>query len=158
MHISAGVDVSMAVSTHGEVYGWGNTNYGCIGVNNTKTNFVCQPHKVTIKNVDGEEIKAIDVEAGYLHSLIVGVDGSLHMCGNVEIDENDSNETKDDINQETPRSSRIMMEPGHIPDFNIWHRIAEPKEEQESTKWKKYGKYELKGRSAMMAEKEKWNI
>jgi len=154
MQISAGVDVSMAVSTEGEVYGWGNTKNGCIGVNNSKTNFVSLPDKVTIKNVHGEEIKSIDVEAGYLHSLIIGVDGSLHLCGNVDIDENDLNEAEE-VQSEIKSS---LMEPAHISNFNIWHRIAEPKEENESVKWKKYGKYELKGRSAMMAEKEKWNI
>ena len=31
-----------------------------------------------------------------------------------------------------------------IPDFNIWHRIPEPKEFVKKEKWKKYGKYEVK--------------
>jgi hypothetical protein len=40
---------------------------------------------------------------------------------------------------------------------NIWHRLKEPTEAKEKLKWKKYGKYELKGRSAMKAEADKWN-
>jgi len=37
--------------------------------------------------------------------------------------------------------------PAKLPDFNIWHRIAEPKMHVVKEKWKKYGTYEVKGRS-----------
>ena len=156
MQISAGVDISMAVSTKGEVFAWGNTKNGCIGLKNTKTNFVCIPHKVTIQNAQGEEIKAIDVEAGYAHSLVIGIDGSLHTCGYVEIDESDLSRRPEDAGVREEISNKAQ--PEQVPNFNIWHRLPEPKEDTVSTKWKKYGKYELKGRSAMMADKEKWNI
>jgi hypothetical protein len=42
--------------------------------------------------------------------------------------------------------------PALISGYNIWHRIAEPKEMIVREKWSKYGKYELKGRSKMMNE------
>lgn len=152
MQISAAVDVSMAVSTTGEVYGWGNTKNGRIGVKNkSETDFVTIPHKIVVKNPDGEEIKAVDVEAGYVHSIVVGCDGSIHMCGSVETDEQDCPDNNDPL---TPGSE---THPCQLPDFNIWHRLPEPKEVTQAVKWKKYGKYELKGRSAMMAEKKKWN-
>lgn len=40
-----------------------------------------------------------------------------------------------------------------VPNFNIWHRLAEPKAHVvKAERWKKYGKYELKGRSKMLTE------
>ncbi len=136
----------MAVSTTGEVYAWGNTKNGVIGLNKDKT-FVSLPHKVTVTSPCGSEIKAVDVECGYVHSVIVAVDGSLHMCGVVDTDEDDS--TGEGLSDES------KIRPVQVPDFNIWHRVPEPREEKTTVKWKKYGKYELKGRSAMLAEKAK---
>ena len=40
-----------------------------------------------------------------------------------------------------------------VPNFNIWHRIPEVNEVQpveKKERWKKYGKYEVKGRSKNM--------
>lgn len=137
--------MSMAVSTTGKVYGWGNTKNGRIGVKNTETDFVRRPHEVDITNSNGEELKAVDVEAGYVHSMIVCIDGTVLMCGDV-----DSCEGKKPL---VPGSD---TKPSQIPDFNIWHRLSEPKEiEKKAEKWKKYGKYEMKGRSALMAQKNK---
>lgn len=148
MQISAGVDVSMAVSTTGQVYGWGNTKDGRIGVTNSESDFVHLPHKIDIKNSEGEELKAVDVEAGYVHSMIVCIDGTILMCGDVETDEADAPAGKEPL---VPGSD---IRPTQVPDFNIWHRIPEPTTEvKRAVKWKKYGKYELKGRSAMMAQK-----
>jgi hypothetical protein len=43
--------------------------------------------------------------------------------------------------------------PRQVADFNIWHRIPEPKEYVgKKEKWKKLGKYEVKGRVKMMTE------
>jgi alpha-tubulin suppressor-like RCC1 family protein len=152
MQISAGVDISMAVSTTGQVYGWGNTKDGRIGVkfseSDFESDFVHLPHKVDIRNTDGEELKAVDVEAGYVHSMIVCIDGTILMCGDVETDEADAPAGKEPL---VPGSD---IRPTQVPDFNIWHRIPEPTTEvKQAVKWKKYGKYELKGRSAMMAQK-----
>jgi|AntRauTorckE5430_2_1112549.scaffolds.fasta_scaffold09119_1 alpha-tubulin suppressor-like RCC1 family protein len=147
MQISAGVDVSMAVSTTGKVYGWGNTKDGRIGVKNTETDFVRLPHEVNIMNSNGEELKAVDVEAGYVHSMIVCIDGTVLMCGEVESD-----------GGKEPFVQDSNIKPSQLPDFNIWHRLPQPKEViEKAEKWKKYGKYELKGRSAMVAHKDKYN-
>lgn len=147
MQISAGVDTSMAVSTKGEVYAWGITKNGRIGVC-TEGDYVSKPHRVHITNPTGEEIKAVDVECAYQHSLIIGVDGSFHYCGNTNVDSLES--------ESLVEGSEIR--PCQIPNLNIWHRTPEPSEEVVQTKWKKYGKYELKGRSAMLAKANKWNI
>jgi hypothetical protein len=43
--------------------------------------------------------------------------------------------------------------PRQVADFNIWHRIPEHKEHVvKKEKWKKFGKYEVKGRAKMMEE------
>lgn len=150
MQISAGVDISMAITTTGHVYAWGNTKNGRIGVENYATDFVCLPHKVKLLNKNWQKKQAVDVECGYTHSIIVCVDGTIHTCGYVDTDRADA---EDGFEPLTPGSDD---KPIQIPDFNIWHRLPEPTENKKKDKWKKYGKYELKGRSAMMAEKEKW--
>lgn len=52
----------------------------------------------------------------------------------------------------------LIGEPNQVQDFNIWHRLKEPKEEKQKVAWKKYGKYELKGRRKMMEESDKWGV
>ena len=48
--------------------------------------------------------------------------------------------------------------PIQIPNFNIWHRTSEPKKNVEKKeRWKKFGKYETKGRTKMMQEAKEWN-
>jgi hypothetical protein len=42
--------------------------------------------------------------------------------------------------------------PRQVADFNIWHRTPEPTEHVKKEKWKKFGKYEVKGRAKMMTE------
>jgi hypothetical protein len=43
--------------------------------------------------------------------------------------------------------------PRQVADFNIWHRIPEHKVTVvKKEKWKKFGKYEVKGRAKMMEE------
>jgi alpha-tubulin suppressor-like RCC1 family protein len=138
MQMSAGVDMSMAVSTTGEVYAWGKTDGGRIGLG-LQTARVTLPRRLLIES-NGEPIKAVDVECGYVHSIVVGLNGTIHQCGIVGVDgEADGLVT--------------TGEPKQTEDFNIWHRIPEPKEHQAKTaRWKKYGKYEVKGRQKMNAE------
>jgi len=146
MQISAGVDTTMVVSTMGEVWAFGNTKNGCIGLQ-SKNNYVFTPHRVDIKNESGAIVKAVDVEAGYVHSMIVNLDGSVYMCGVLDLDEMDGPGPEDSI------TTGSKMFPCQVPNFNIWHRLPEPKDEKKKAKkWVKYGKYELKGRSSMMAE------
>lgn len=129
--MSAGVDMSMAVSATGDVYAWGKAKEGRIGLGNN--NDICLPRKVDVGDAN---FKGVDVECGYVHSLIIGLDGSVYQCGGVGVD------GKDD-GQNTGGDGFPVL----LSGYNIWHRIAEPKEKVFKQQWKKYGKYELKGRS-----------
>jgi alpha-tubulin suppressor-like RCC1 family protein len=80
MQISAGVDMSMAVDTKGNVYAWGKTDGGRIGLGMSKLQ-VTLPRRVSVTNPEGAPVKCVDVECGYVHSVLVGLDGTLHMCG-----------------------------------------------------------------------------
>ena len=132
--MSAGVDMSMAVSTTGEVYAWGKTAGGRIGLP--------EGSNVTLPRQVSHSGPAVDVECGYVHSVIVGLDGTLTVCGHVGLGEEADGRRDDEL--EGPQS---------IPNFNIWHRLPPPREEVVQTaRWKKYGKYEVKGRSQMMEE------
>lgn len=94
MQMSAGVDISMAVSTTGDVYAWGKTDGGRIGLAGTgavsipRRVFACSPD-------DGVPIKAVDVDCGYVHSLIVGLNGTIHMCGGVGVNGADDGQQKE---------------------------------------------------------------
>ena len=137
MQMSAGVDISMAVSTEGKVYAWGKTDEGRIGLG-LNHNRVTLPRRMRLEH-QGKEIKAVDVECGYVHSLVVALNGTIHQCGEVGLD------GKADGANSTGEARQVA-------DFNIWHRIPEPKEHVKTEKWKKYGKYEVKGRQKMMTE------
>jgi len=154
IQISAGVDISMAVSSTGDVYAWGKTVGGRIGIpqqNSTGNDDVLVPTLVSLDDANGVKVKAIDVECGYVHSLIVGLDGTIHICGGVGIDGNDDGQQRVDGDLQKGLPSQVR-------DFNIWHRLKEPSEKTKIVKWEKYGKYELKGRRKMMSEAEKWGI
>jgi alpha-tubulin suppressor-like RCC1 family protein len=133
--LSAGVDMSMAVSTTGDVYSWGKTDNGRIGLGMTigKVNV---PHLVPL----AEHVKAVDVECGYVHSMILGVDGTVHVCGNVGVEGDWDGLQLDGNDDGRPRM---------IEGMNVWHRLAAPTDEPvvKAPPRKKYGKYEVKGRS-----------
>lgn len=138
IQMSAGVDMSMAVSATGDVYAWGKTDGGRLGLG-TKKARITLPTKVEVSS-DGHPIKAVDVECGYVHSVIVGLDGTIHTCGEVGIDGNADGQDG-------------AGEPVQENDFNIWHRVREPTEQVvKAERWKKFGKYEVKGRRKMMSE------
>ena len=137
--MSAGVDMSMAVTTMGDVYAWGKTDGGRIGLGH-EVRRVTVPTKIKIQsNHGGELLKAIDVDCGYVHSIVVALNGTIHLCGSVGINGESDGETG-------------YGTPTQVEDLNIWHRIPEPKEQVTKEKWKKYGKYEVKGRQKMMTE------
>lgn len=148
MQISAGVDLSMAVSTEGCVYSWGKSDGGRLGLAKSR-GIVNIPRVVQLESNVGRPVKAVDVECGYVHSVIVGLDGTLYQCGGVGID------GAEDGQQEEVDLMDIGK-PVQIKDFNIWHRMPEPKAAvKQKERWKKYGKYELKGRSKMMANRDR---
>ena len=136
--MSAGVDMSMAVSSTGDVYAWGKTDGGRLGLGTAKSR-VTVPTKVKVVS-DGHPVKAVDIECGYVHSVIVGLNGTVHTCGKVGIDGNDDGQDG-------------AGEPVQEDDFNIWHRVKEPTEKVvQQDRWKKLDKYEVKGRAKMMSE------
>jgi alpha-tubulin suppressor-like RCC1 family protein len=139
--MSAGVDISMAVDTKGNVYAWGKASDGRLGLGMGRRE-VKIPSKVDMSDAN---FKAVDVECSYVHAMIVGLDGSVYQCGGVGTDGKDDGQELDD---EDERKGF----PALLDGFNIWHRIAEPKEKVVKKEWSKYGKYELKGRSKMMQE------
>jgi alpha-tubulin suppressor-like RCC1 family protein len=135
MQFSAGVDTSMAVSTKGDVYAFGKTDGGRIGLGLQHAR-ITTPQKVTI-TCDGKEVKAVDVECGYVHSVVVGLNGTIHICGGVGVEGEADGQNGSGI-------------PEQEPNFNIWHRLKEPEEHIKTERWKKYGKYEVKGRQKML--------
>ena len=138
IQMSAGVDMSMAVSATGAVYAWGKTDGGRLGLGTAQAR-VNVPTKVNLVS-NGIPMKAVDVECGYVHSVIVGLNGTVHTCGQVGIDGNADG--KDGSG-----------EPVQENDFNIWHRVREPTERVvKQERWKKFGQYEVKGRKKMMSE------
>lgn len=159
IRMSAGVDMSMAISTKGDVYGWGKTEKGRLGLG-LDNSYITIPKQIQLKEVLSKEannkndddtnnhsnnndtiIKAVDVDCGYVHSLIVAVDGTVYQCGKVGIDGE-----ADGVNMDSGG------QPQQLDDFNIWHRVPEPKEYVKTERWKKYGKYEVRGRQKMLTD------
>lgn len=92
IQISAGVDASMAVSSNGDVYSWGKCSGGRIG-HPSSVGDVLLPRVVPM------DVKGVDVECGYVHSLIVGIDGSIHVCGAVGLNgEDDGQQEEETLN------------------------------------------------------------
>ncbi len=105
---SAGVDISMAVSTEGDVYGWGKGKGGRIGLGLSDVDILL-PRRIPLG-----EIKAIDVECGYVHSVIVGLNGNIFMCGGMlGEDENNSNGQ----NQEHIEQNECSCDDGTLVQF-----------------------------------------
>jgi alpha-tubulin suppressor-like RCC1 family protein len=139
LQMSAGVDMSMAVDTTGTVWAWGKTDGGRLGLGLHKSR-INVPRRVSVvstdKELQGQPLKAVDVECGYVHSVIVALNGTLHVCGGVGVE------------GEADGQFGSTGEPEQLEDINIWHRLKEPKEATVKTeRWKKFGKYEVKGRS-----------
>ena len=136
MQISAGVDISMAVSTKGDVFSWGKTSGGRTGLS-VSTDEVTFPTKVKLKSTNDDELKAIDVECGYMHSLVIALDGTIHMCGGVGTDGSSDGQSMRDIadgveigtfqlfsnfrikfNKDSPIVSNILSgRPAQVPEF-----------------------------------------
>lgn len=148
--MSAGVDISMAVSTKGHVYAWGRTDGGRIGLGNARGEVLVPTRIHLLDQKDRTDVPAVDVECAYVHSLIVGLNGTVHICGGVGVDgEADGQRDDEDTNVDDASSPGL---PRQLDDLNVWHRLPDPKEEVvKKEKWKKFGKYEVRGRSKMMA-------
>ena len=140
--MSAGVDMSMAVSTSGDVYAWGKTDGGRLGLGRTAPSIVTSPRRVSLDGMDVP--RAVDVACGYVHSIVVALDGTLWQCGGVGVDgEKDGSQI---IQEESEWDGR----PQRIPQIQLWQPLPEPqKEVAPKARWQKLGKYEVKGRSQM---------
>ena len=149
VNISAGVDTSMCVTDNGEVYAWGRTKNGRIGLGMNEGK-VCQPRRLYLK--PEYEGGAVAVETGYVHSLIVLATGETLICGGVGINDDVDGAARGDDGK--PRAIEVEEE----GILNIWQRQKEQTVQKEQVKWEKYGKYETKGRRAMMAEAQKWGM
>ena len=71
-----------------------------LGMDNTTVNI---PRPVQIHDDKGALLKAVDVDAGYVHSLIVGLNGTVHLCGNVGIDGANDGQVVEEDSTETTR-------------------------------------------------------
>lgn len=82
LKISAGCDISMAVDTFGKVYAFGLSKGGRLGLPVNAN--VCLPRQVRVWDADNDvPMKAVDIDCGYVHSLILGINGTLFECGKV---------------------------------------------------------------------------
>jgi hypothetical protein len=80
------------------------------------------------------------------------LNGTIHVCGGVGVDgEDDGQQQQDAAQQASSEFPCSQGRPRQIADFNIWHRLPEPKEVQVKKKYVKYGKYEVKGRTKMLS-------
>lgn len=143
--ITAGVDISMVVVDDGGVFAWGRTKNGRNGLG-MQEGSVTIPRQVQLGDHTG---LAVDVEAAYVHSLIVLCTGETLICGGVGVDDSVDGAGKDDDGL-----PRLIRE----GDINCWQRGKEVVEVKKVEKYKKYGKYETKGRTAMLAERDKWGV
>ena len=148
VNISAGVDASMVVLKNGDVYSWGRTKGGRIGLNSASAgNAVTQPRKVQLGK-DARQAVACDV--GYVHSLIVLATGQVLQCGKVGVDDE-----ADGVEEEDSGASLAKLLSGE--SINVWQKNREPVEVVAQQAYKKYGTYTTQGRNASKAHTEKWN-
>lgn len=146
VNIAAGVDASMVVLKNGDVYSWGRTKGGRIGLSNNGGN-VSQPRKVQLGEYDR---KAVACDVGYVHSLIVLNTGQVLQCGKVGVDDE-----ADGAEEPLEGEGVARLLPGE--SLNCWQRNREPIELKKVVKYEKYGTYATKGRTATKEATEKWN-
>lgn len=140
----------MVVTNGGEVYAWGRTKNGRLGLGMGETS-VTIPRKVQMGDHDG---MAVAVEVGYVHSLIVLATGQLLVSGGVGVDDGEDGAAEGDDGVPNDGLPRLLDD----PEVNMWQRNKDIVEKKEQAKWQKYGKYETKGRRAMMEEAKKWGV
>ena len=86
LQVSGGRYHSLALGSDGNVYAWGNNQYGQLGNGTTNTS---QKTPVRVKTPDRstypdlpEDFTYVQVSAGELHSLALGSDGNVYAWGN----------------------------------------------------------------------------
>ena len=97
VQISEGCDHSLAVGSDGYTYAWGYNRYGQLGNTTTSgTNANPVPVRVHDPNSPADEskgLKAVQISAGYMHSLALDSDGNAYAWGYNEYGELGNNTT-----------------------------------------------------------------
>ena len=88
VQVSAGYAHSLAVGSDGYAYAWGYNGYGQLG-NNTSGLYVESTVPVRVRDPanptdTNKGLQAVQVSAGYFHSLAIGTDGSAEAWGSNE--------------------------------------------------------------------------
>ena len=86
VQVSAGSWHSLALGSNGDVYAWGWNKFGQLGNNNYSDDFSGNPVPVRVRDPanptdTSKGLKAVQVSAGYSHSLAVGSDGYGYAWG-----------------------------------------------------------------------------
>ena len=160
---SAGVDTTIVVTRDGDCYSWGKSKYGRIGHGNVAVD-VTIPKKIGFGGGGTESEKKtfiVDAKTCYVHSAILTATGEIWGCGKVGINGDDdgngiginNNGGDDDDIVDGGRDGY----PVRLKGINCWRVEKEVVEKAEKVEWTKYGKYETKGRSAMLAEADRWS-
>jgi hypothetical protein len=125
--VSAGVDASMIVLKNGDVYSWGRTKGGRIGLGSGCGPTVTQPRKVQLGEFDR---RAVACDVGYVHSLIVTATGQILQCGKVGVDD------EADGGSEQLEGDDVVAKVLDGPGANVWQRQREPIETIVQEKYK----------------------
>ena len=111
MQVSAGWQHSLGLGSDGYVYAWGGNSYGQLG-NNTSGSYSAVPVRVRdpASPTDASKgLKAIQVSAGYYHSLAVDKDGNIWAWGlnkNGQLGDNTNNFTE----KANPFPKRVQLD------------------------------------------------
>ena len=111
MQVSAGWQHSLGLGSDGYVYAWGGNSYGQLG-NNTSGSYSAVPMRVRdpASPTDASKgLKAIQVSAGYYHSLAVDKDGNIWAWGlnkNGQLGDNTNNFTE----KANPFPKRVQLD------------------------------------------------
>ncbi len=111
VQVSAGWQHSLGLGSDGYVYAWGYNNYGQLG-NNTSGGYSAVPVRVRdpASPTDANKgLKAIQVSAGYYHSLAVDKDGNIWAWGlnkNGQLGDNTNNFTE----KANPFPKRVQLD------------------------------------------------
>lgn len=80
--VSAGSDHSLALTTNGRVYAWGNNSSGKTGIGTSWGDCLLPMEIATAEDLG--DLPIVSISAGASHSLVLAADGSLFACGTTE--------------------------------------------------------------------------